>query len=103
MAKRAKRDFNKGVYRLLYEYENLNKFDVVLTYALNNDPEGKGFNEDIVLAKEIEWKDLKSVIRKHNIKRALWFGNGEDDYVIPKDVISGECMCVFVMPGSVWG
>ena len=49
MARRAKRDYCKGVYRLLYEYDDKTKFDLVLTHSLNGDPNGRGLNCDFVI------------------------------------------------------
>lgn len=101
MARKAKRDFNKGVYRMIYGYDDLTKFDLVYTYALDRDPKGKGLNCDLVLAKRIVWNDLKSQIKKHKITRAIWYGNGEDHYVIPKEVLNGTCVGVVVV-NDVW-
>ena len=94
MARKAKRDYCKGVYRLLYEYSDKTKFDLVLTHSIDSDPNGKGLNVDFVLAKKIDWKQLKEEIKKNKITRAIWFANYEDGYVMPKDIVSGKHMGV---------
>ena len=95
MAKKAKRDYCKGVYRLLYIYNDKSKFDLVLTHSIDGDPNGKGLNADFVFASKINWNDLKREIKKNKITRAIWFSNNEDGYVMPKDVVSGKHMGVF--------
>lgn len=102
MARKAKRDYCKGVYRLLYEYDDLTKFDLVLTHSLNGDPNGRGLNCDFVIAQKIDWEQLKTEIKKNKITRAIWFGNREEDYVIPKDVISGRHGGVIVIADDIW-
>ena len=96
MARKAKRDYCKGIYRLLYVYPNKTKFDLVLTHAVDGDPNGKGLNADFVLAEKIDWEQLKIEIKKNKITRAIWFSNREDGYVMPKDIISGRHM------GVIW-
>ena len=54
MARKAKRDYNKGVYRLLYVYPDKTKFDLVLTHSIDGDPNGKGLNADFVFAENNE-------------------------------------------------
>jgi hypothetical protein len=95
MARKAKRDYNKGVYRLLYVYPDKTKFDLVLTHSVDCDPNGKGLNADFVFAKEIDWEQLKTEIKKNKITKAIWFARGEDGYVMPKDIISGKHIGVF--------
>lgn len=102
MARKAERDYVKGVYRMLYDYDDLNKFDLVLTHSLDGDPKGRGLNSDFVFAEKIEWKDLKEQIKRNKITRAIWYGVGEDGYVMPKDVVSGRCAGVIVMKGDIW-
>ena len=95
MARKAKRNYCKGVYRLLYIYNDKSKFDLVLTHSIDGDPNGKGLNADFVFASKINWNDLKREIKKNKITRAIWFSNNEDGYVMPKDVVSGKHMGVF--------
>ena len=102
MARKAKRDYNKGVYRLLYVYPDKTKFDLVLTHSIDGDPNGKGLNADFVFAQKINWEQLKTEIKKNKITRAIWFGNREEDYVIPKDVTSGRHMGVIVVADDIW-
>lgn len=96
MARKAKRNYNKGVYRLLYAYSDKTKFDLVLTHSIDGDPNGKGLNADFVFAKNINWEQLKIEIKKNKIIRAIWFSSREDGYVMPKDIISGRHM------GVIW-
>lgn len=102
MARKAKRDYCKGVYRLLYEYNDKTKFDLVLTHSLNGDPNGRSLNCDLVIAQKINWEQLKTEIKKNKITRAIWFSNREDGYVIPKDVISGKHMGVIWIKDDIW-
>ena len=102
MARKAKRNYNKGVYRLLYRYDDKKKFDLVLTHSVDGDPNGKGLNADFVFAQKINWEQLKTEIKKNKITRAIWFGNREEDYVIPKDVTSGRHMGVIVVADDIW-
>ena len=102
MARKAKRDYCKGVYRLLYEYDDKTKFDLVFTHSLNGDPNGRGLNCDFVLAQKIDWEQFKSEIKKNKITRAIWFSNREDGYVIPKDVVSGKHMGVIWIKDDIW-
>lgn len=95
MARKAKRDYCKGVYRLLYIYDDKSKFDLVITHSVDGDPNGRGLNADFVFASKINWNDLKREIKKNKITRAIWFSNNEDGYVMPKDVVSGKHMGVF--------
>lgn len=95
MARKAKRDYCKGVYRLLYIYDDKSKFDLVFTHSIDKDPRGKGLNVDFVFASKIDWEQLKKEIKKNKIARAIWFSNSEDGYVMPKDVVSGKHMGVF--------
>lgn len=100
MARKAKRDYNKGVYRLLYDYTDLSKFDLVITYSFNG--KADGLKSDFVLAQKIQWNDLKDEIKKNKITRAIWFGNGDDNYVMPKDVLSGRHAGVIVVRDDIW-
>ena len=102
MARKAKRDYNKGVYRLLYEYSDKTKFDLVLTHSVDGDPNGKGLNADFVLAEKIDWKQLKEEIKKNKITKAIWFANYEDGYVMPKDIISGKHAGVIIVADDIW-
>lgn len=95
MARKAKRDYCKGVYRLLYIYDDKTKFDLVLTHSMDGDPNGHGMNADFVFAEAIDWEQLKKEIKKNKITRAIWFANYEDGYVMPKDVVSGKHIGVF--------
>lgn len=97
MARKAKQDYCKGVYRLLYEYDDKTKFDLVLTHSMDKDPNGKGLNADLVFAEKIDWEQLKTEIKKNKITRAIWFSNSEDGYVMPKDVVSGRHMGVIII------
>lgn len=97
MARKAKRDYCKGVYRLLYIYDDKSKFDLVLTHSIDKDPNGRGLNADFVFASKIDWNDLKKEIKKNKITRAIWFSNSEDSYVMPKDVVSGKHMGVIII------
>jgi len=101
MARKAKRDYNKGVYRLLYVYPDKTKFDLVLTHSINGDPNGKGLNADFVFASKIDWEQLKKEIKKNKITRAIWFGVGENNYVMPKDVVSGRHMGVIIVDDNI--
>ena len=102
MARKAKRNYCKGVYRLLYEYSDKTKFDLVLTHPIDGDSNGKGLNADFVLAEKIDWKQLKEEIKKNRITRAIWFSNREDGYVMPKDVISGKHAGVIIVADDIW-
>lgn len=102
MARKAKRNYNKGVYRLLYRYSDKTKFDLVLTHSVDGDPNGKGLNADFVFATNINWEQLKKEIKKNKITRAIWFSNREDGYVIPKDVVSGKHMGVIWVRDDIW-
>lgn len=102
MARKAKRDYNKGVYRLLYVYPDKTKFDLVLTHSIDGDPNGKGLNANFVFAKKIDWEQLKTEIKKNKITRAIWFARGEDGYVMPKDVVSGRHMGAIIIADSIW-
>ena len=102
MARKAKRDYCKGVYRLLFEYKDTTKFDLVLTHSVDGDPNGKGLNADFVLAEKIDWKQLKEEIKKNKITRAIWFANYKDGYVMPKDVISGKHAGVIIVADDIW-
>ena len=97
MARKAKRDYCKGVYRLLYIYDDKTKFDLVLTHSIDGDPNGHGMNADFVFAEAIDWEQLKKEIKKNKITRAIWFGIGEDNYVMPKDITSGKYMGVIII------
>lgn len=97
MARKAKRDYSKGVYRLLYRYSDKTKFDLVLTHSIDGDPNGKGLNADFVFASKINWEQLKKEIKKNKITRAIWVSNSEDGYVMPKDVVSGKHMGVIII------
>lgn len=97
MARKAKRDYCKGVYRLLYIYDDKTRFDLVLTHSMDGDPNGHGMNVDFVFAEAIDWEQLKSEIKKNKITRAIWFGTGEENYVMPKDVVSGKYMGVIII------
>lgn len=97
MARKAKRDYSKGVYRLLYIYDDKSKFDLVLTHSIDGDPNGRGLNADFVFASKIDWNDLKDEIKKNKITRAIWFSNSEDGYVMPKDVVSGKHVGVIII------
>lgn len=102
MARKAKRDYSKGVYRLLYVYDDKSKFDLVLTHSIDGDPNGKELNADFVFATNINWEQLKKEIKKNKITRAIWFSNREDGYVIPKDVVSGKHMGVIWVRDDIW-
>lgn len=102
MARKAKRDYCKGVYRLLYEYKDTTKFDLVLTHSMNGDPNGRGFNCDFVIAEKIDWEQLKTEIKKNKITRAIWFGTREEDYVMPKEITSGRHMGIIVINDDIW-
>ncbi len=102
MARKAKRDYCKGVYRLLYIYDDKTRFDLVLTHCMDGDPNGRGLNSDFVFAEAINWEELKSEIKKNKITRAIWFGTGEDNYVMPKDVVSGKHMGVIIVADDIW-
>ncbi len=97
MARKAKRNYCKGVYRLLYIYDDKTKFDLVLTHSIDGDPNGHGMNADFVFAEAIDWEQLKKEIKKNKITRAIWFGTGEDNYVMPKDITSGKYMGVIII------
>lgn len=101
MARKAKRDYCKGVYRLLYIYDDKTKFDLVLTHSMDGDPNGHGMNADFVFAEAIDWEQLKKEIKKNKITRAIWFANYEDGYVMPKDVISGRHGGVIVVADDI--
>ena len=101
MARKAKRDYCKGVYRLLYIYDDKTKFDLVLTHSMDEDLNGHGMNADFVFAEAIDWEQLKSEIKKNKITRAIWFANYEDGYVMPKDVISGRHGGVIVVADDI--
>lgn len=102
MARKAKRNYNKGVYRLLYRYDDKKKFDLVLTHSVDGDPNGKGLNADFVFAKNINWEQLKEEIKKNKITRAIWFSNREDGYAMPKDIVSGRHMGVIWVRDDIW-
>lgn len=102
MARKAKRDYNKGVYRLLYRYSDKTKFDLVLTHSVDGDSNGKGLNADFVFAENINWEQLKEEIKKNKITRAIWFSNREDGYAMPKDIISGRHMGVIWIRDDIW-
>ena len=95
MARKAKRDYCKGVYRLLYVYPDKTRFDLVITHSVDGDPNGNGLNADFVFAKKIDWEKNKKEIKKNKITRAIWFSNREDGYAMPKDIVSGRYMGVF--------
>lgn len=97
MARKAKRDYCKGVYRLLYIYDDKTKFDLVLTHSMDGDPNGYGMNADFVFAEAIDWEELKREIKKNKITRAIWFGTGEDNYIMPKDITSDKYMGVIII------
>ena len=101
MARKAKRDYCKGVYRLLYIYDDKTKFDLVLTHSMDGDPNGHGMNADFVFAEAIDWEQLKKENKKNKITRAIWFANYEDGYVMPKDVISGRHGGVIVVADDI--
>lgn len=101
MARKAKRDYCKGVYRLLYIYDDKTKFDLVLTHSMDGDPNGHGMNADFVFAEAIDWEQLKKEIKKNKITRAIWFANYEDGYVMPKDVINGRHGGVIVVADDI--
>lgn len=102
MARKAKRDYCKGVYRLLYIYDDKTKFDLVLTHSMDGDPNGHGMNADFVFAEAIDWEQLKKEIKKNKITRAIWFGTGEDNYVMPKNITSGKYMGVIIVADDIW-
>ena len=102
MARKAKRDYCKGVYRLLYIYPDKTKFDLVLTHSIDGDSNGKGLNADFVFAKNINWEQLKEEIKKNKITRAIWFSNREDGYAMPKDIVSGRHMGVIWVRDDIW-
>ena len=102
MARKAKRDYCKGVYRMLYMYSDLSKFDLVFTTSLDGRVDGRGLNCDLELAKGIVWNDLKNEIKKNKITRAIWYGDGDYNYVMPKDVLSGRHAGVIVFNNSLW-
>ena len=102
MARKAKRDYNKGVYRLLYRYDDKKKFDLVLTHSVDGDPNGKGLNAVFVFAENINWEQLKEEIKKNKITRAIWFSNREDGYAMPKDIVSGRHMGVIWVRDDIW-
>ena len=102
MARKAKRDYCKGIYRLFFEYKDTTKFDLVLTHSMNGDPNGRGFNCDFVIAEKIDWEQLKTEIKNNHITRAIWFGTREEDYVMPKDVTSGKHMGIIVINDDIW-
>lgn len=97
MARKAKRDYCKGVYRLLYIYDDKTRFDLVLTHSMDGDPNGHGMNADFVFAEAIDWEQLKKEIKKNKITRAIWFGTGEENYIMPKDIVSGRHMGVIII------
>ena len=49
MARKAKRDYCKGIYRLFFEYKDTTIFYIVLTHSINEDSNGRGFNCDFVI------------------------------------------------------
>lgn len=102
MAGKAKADFIKGVYRLLYagnDENEVNRFDLVLTHSLTKDVNGTdGMNCDFVYEQNITFTQLKDAIRKHKIKRAIWYNTGRyDGYIMPKDILSGKVVGIFYM------
>lgn len=102
MARKAKRNYCKGVYRLLYEYKDTTKFDLVITHSFNGKADGTGLNCDFVLAQKIDWEQLKTEIKKNKITRAIWFGTREEDYIMPKDITSGRHMGIIVVNDDIW-
>lgn len=96
---KAKKDFTRGVYRLLYKGNNedsVNLFDLVITHSLTGDKTGfDGMNADFVYEENITFEELKTAIRKHKITKAIWINR--NDYVMPKDVLSGKVCGIFYM------
>lgn len=99
---RAKRDFVKGVYQLIYtgnDENGVNHFDLVFTHSLTGNAKGSdGMNCDFVYEQNITFTQLKDAIRKHKIRRAIWCS--KDDYVMPKDILSGRMAGIFFMEGD---
>lgn len=91
MAGRAKRDFTKGVYRLVWNEgrERDKKFDLVYTTSLDGDPNGWGLNVDLEIEREIDPNEgLRKAIKKHHLTRAIWISH--DDYIIPQKFLKGN-------------
>lgn len=82
---RAKRDYSKGFYRLVWMEgrEREKRFDLVFTRSLDGDPNGLGINIDYEIEREIDPNDgLRNAIKKHKLTKAIWISY--DDYIMPQ-------------------
>lgn len=84
MARRAEKDFTKGVYQMRFKGNRDGKshFELVFTTSLTKNSKGDdGMNCDLMLENDFICSQLPDLIKKHKITKAIWYSR--NDYVTP--------------------